>query len=166
MRVPGWHRAALHARRAAPHHSRLRHAGRLVAHLLPQHSHVRAAQGESHASRDAEEVLKEPARSRTHPRNHRRKPGGRGGDARDGKRPAKNCTEECLSRKTAADEHGGTGHLCIMKGVKKQHLPEKVCVTCGRPFAWRKKWVRVWDQVKFCSDRCRMNKPAQRPTTR
>ncbi len=50
-----------------------------------------------------------------------------------------------------------------MKGVKKQHLPEKVCITCGRPFAWRKKWERVWDEVKFCSDRCRMAKPAQAP---
>ncbi len=45
-----------------------------------------------------------------------------------------------------------------MKGVKKQHLPEKPCVTCGRPFTWRKKWERVWDDVKYCSDRCRMKK--------
>ena len=45
-----------------------------------------------------------------------------------------------------------------MKGVKKQHLPEKVCIACGRPFTWRKKWERVWDEVKFCSDRCRMLK--------
>lgn len=51
-----------------------------------------------------------------------------------------------------------------MKGVKKQHLPEKVCVTCGRPFAWRKKWERVWDEVKFCSDRCRIKKPGQLPS--
>lgn len=48
-----------------------------------------------------------------------------------------------------------------MKGVTKQHLPEKVCVTCGRPFTWRKKWERVWDEVKFCSDRCRMRKPKE-----
>ena len=45
-----------------------------------------------------------------------------------------------------------------MKGVKKQHLPSKLCATCGRPFTWRKKWERVWEQVKFCSDRCRMQK--------
>ena len=45
-----------------------------------------------------------------------------------------------------------------MKGVKKQHLPEKLCATFRRPFTWRKKWERVWDEVKFCSDRCRMNK--------
>ncbi|NDF59926.1 MAG: DUF2256 domain-containing protein, partial [Crocinitomicaceae bacterium] len=25
-----------------------------------------------------------------------------------------------------------------MKGVKKQHLPEKICLNCGRPFTWRK----------------------------
>jgi len=47
-----------------------------------------------------------------------------------------------------------------MKNVKKQHLPEKLCVSCGRPFTWRKKWERVWDEVKYCSDRCRMNKPS------
>jgi hypothetical protein len=42
-----------------------------------------------------------------------------------------------------------------MKGVKKQHLPQKICVVCGRPFAWRKKWAAVWDEVKYCSDACR-----------
>ena len=42
-----------------------------------------------------------------------------------------------------------------MKGVKKQNLPEKICPVCQRPFAWRKKWAKVWDEVKYCSDRCR-----------
>jgi hypothetical protein len=42
-----------------------------------------------------------------------------------------------------------------MRGIKKQHLPEKTCAACGRSFTWRKKWERVWDEVKFCSDRCR-----------
>lgn len=41
------------------------------------------------------------------------------------------------------------------KGVKKENLPEKVCLRCGRPFTWRKKWEKVWDAVKYCSDRCR-----------
>jgi hypothetical protein len=53
-----------------------------------------------------------------------------------------------------------------MKGVGKQHLPDKVCVTCGRPFAWRKKWERFWQEVKFCGDRCRMNRPAQSLATK
>jgi hypothetical protein len=39
---------------------------------------------------------------------------------------------------------------------KKLNLPTKICVACARPFAWRKKWERDWEQVKFCSDRCRM----------
>lgn len=42
-----------------------------------------------------------------------------------------------------------------MKGVKKQNLPEKICPVCQRPFVWRKKWAKVWDEVKYCSDRCR-----------
>jgi hypothetical protein len=38
---------------------------------------------------------------------------------------------------------------------KKLHLPEKICLHCGRPYAWRKKWERSWDEVKYCSERCR-----------
>jgi hypothetical protein len=41
---------------------------------------------------------------------------------------------------------------------KKDGLPEKICVTCGRPFAWRKKWAKVWEEVKYCSDKCRMGR--------
>ncbi|MEM6649988.1 MAG: DUF2256 domain-containing protein [Pseudomonadota bacterium] len=42
------------------------------------------------------------------------------------------------------------------KTVAKANLPQKNCVVCGRPFTWRKKWASVWDEVKYCSDRCRM----------
>lgn len=38
-------------------------------------------------------------------------------------------------------------------------LPEKLCASCGRPFAWRKKWADCWEEVKYCSDRCRRHKP-------
>lgn len=34
-------------------------------------------------------------------------------------------------------------------------LPSRICVSCGRSFAWRKKWERDWAQVKFCSNACR-----------
>ncbi len=37
----------------------------------------------------------------------------------------------------------------------KKPLPEKICVVCSRGFAWRKKWEKVWDEVKYCSKRCR-----------
>jgi hypothetical protein len=40
----------------------------------------------------------------------------------------------------------------------KSNLPSKMCVTCGRPFEWRKMWERCWDEVKYCSDRCRGNR--------
>ena len=42
--------------------------------------------------------------------------------------------------------------------IKKENLPSKVCIICQRPFSWRKKWEKVWDEVKFCSDKCRRNK--------
>ncbi|RUO37281.1 DUF2256 domain-containing protein [Aliidiomarina shirensis] len=42
--------------------------------------------------------------------------------------------------------------------MKKQHLPSKMCVACQRPFAWRKKWAKVWDEVRYCSERCRRNR--------
>ncbi|MFY7965576.1 MAG: DUF2256 domain-containing protein [Chitinophagaceae bacterium] len=45
-----------------------------------------------------------------------------------------------------------------MKQIKKQHLPSKICIVCNKPFSWRKKWEKVWDEVKYCSDKCRMNK--------
>ncbi|MBL9145154.1 MAG: DUF2256 domain-containing protein [Verrucomicrobiaceae bacterium] len=45
--------------------------------------------------------------------------------------------------------------LPAMHGVKKQHLPTKICPACQRPFAWRKKWERDWENVKFCSERCK-----------
>lgn len=42
--------------------------------------------------------------------------------------------------------------------MKKQHLPTKICSTCKKPFTWRKKWAKVWEEVKYCSERCRRNK--------
>ncbi|MFZ6863734.1 DUF2256 domain-containing protein [Undibacterium sp. Ji67W] len=38
---------------------------------------------------------------------------------------------------------------------KKADLPTKLCPSCLRPFAWRKKWEKVWNEVKYCSERCR-----------
>ena len=42
--------------------------------------------------------------------------------------------------------------------TEKKPKPEKTCAVCGRPFAWRKKWAKDWDNVKYCSDRCRAAK--------
>jgi hypothetical protein len=40
--------------------------------------------------------------------------------------------------------------------------PTRTCAHCGRPFEWRKKWERDWEQVKFCSDACRRGKVPRR----
>lgn len=38
---------------------------------------------------------------------------------------------------------------------RKGDLPQKPCAACGRPFAWRRKWARVWAEVRYCSEACR-----------
>jgi hypothetical protein len=40
--------------------------------------------------------------------------------------------------------------------------PSKTCPVCQRPFAWRRKWERDWDAVKYCSDACRKGTPRGR----
>ena len=52
--------------------------------------------------------------------------------------------------------------------VRKGYLPTKPCACCGRPFAWRRKWAKDWNEVRYCSDRCRTQarrdgKAASRP---
>ena len=47
-----------------------------------------------------------------------------------------------------------------MRSVKKQHLPSKICPVCQRPFSWRKKWADQWDQIRYCSQRCRRRRSA------
>ena len=42
--------------------------------------------------------------------------------------------------------------------IKKENLPSKICLICERPFRWRKKWQKVWDEVKYCSEKCRKNR--------
>ena len=36
----------------------------------------------------------------------------------------------------------------------KINLPTKLCIVCQRSFAWRKKWQRDWENVKYCSKKC------------
>jgi hypothetical protein len=44
------------------------------------------------------------------------------------------------------------------KQFKKANLPSKICIKCNRPFSWRKKWERSWEEVKFCSEGCKKAK--------
>lgn len=45
------------------------------------------------------------------------------------------------------------------KGVARKDLPQKICLTCGRAFVWRKKWARDWSEVRYCSAKCRAAAP-------
>ncbi|WP_216914278.1 MULTISPECIES: DUF2256 domain-containing protein [unclassified Synechococcus] len=41
--------------------------------------------------------------------------------------------------------------------------PTKTCPVCGRPFQWRRKWKQVWEEVRYCSERCRRHRNRARP---
>jgi hypothetical protein len=38
---------------------------------------------------------------------------------------------------------------------KKLLQPKKICEHCQLSFCWRRKWARDWDNVKYCSVRCK-----------
>ncbi|MBE67222.1 MAG: hypothetical protein CL864_02005 [Cyanobium sp. SAT1300] len=42
--------------------------------------------------------------------------------------------------------------------MSKTQRPTKVCPVCQRPFEWRKTWKKCWDEVVYCSERCRRRK--------
>jgi len=44
-----------------------------------------------------------------------------------------------------------------MSSMARTHnpRPSKICPVCQRPFTWRKKWQDCWQEVKYCSERCR-----------
>lgn len=58
------------------------------------------------------------------------------------------------SKAGSSHKYSQTTNLKMPRGIKKENLPVKTCVTCGRPFTWRKKWERVWDEVTTCSKSC------------
>ncbi|MGB0739614.1 MAG: DUF2256 domain-containing protein [Planctomycetaceae bacterium] len=41
---------------------------------------------------------------------------------------------------------------------QRDQLPQKICTHCGLPFRWRKRWARNWDEIRYCSERCRRNR--------
>jgi hypothetical protein len=52
----------------------------------------------------------------------------------------------------------------MAKMRRKGDLPQKDCAVCGRPIVWRKKWADVWDEVRYCSERCRRNRKSAADT--
>eukprot|EP00751_Fragilariopsis_kerguelensis_P045758 CAMPEP_0170994960 /NCGR_PEP_ID=MMETSP0736-20130129/11285_1 /TAXON_ID=186038 /ORGANISM="Fragilariopsis kerguelensis, Strain L26-C5" /LENGTH=236 /DNA_ID=CAMNT_0011420979 /DNA_START=491 /DNA_END=1201 /DNA_ORIENTATION=+ len=51
------------------------------------------------------------------------------------------------------------------KTIAKSDLPSKVCLVCERPFTWRKKWERNWDEVTTCSKSCNAKRKSKNKTT-
>ena len=39
--------------------------------------------------------------------------------------------------------------------LTKNGFAPKTCQSCGLPFEWRKKWAKNWDQVRYCSEKCK-----------
>lgn len=33
--------------------------------------------------------------------------------------------------------------------------PRKICQNCGREFEFRSKWKECWDDIRYCSEKCR-----------
>ena len=49
-------------------------------------------------------------------------------------------------------------YYVIDRGVKKQ---AKDCIVCGKVITWRKKWKNNFEEVKYCSEKCKL-KPKER----
>ncbi|MFY8106978.1 MAG: DUF2256 domain-containing protein [Elstera sp.] len=64
-----------------------------------------------------------------------------------------------LGLQTLSPAYGHWGSVSEPMAHKKLTLPSKICAACQRPFVWRKKWERDWEQVRYCSDRCRSAGP-------
>ena len=47
---------------------------------------------------------------------------------------------------------------CGAAGRAGMTTPPKPCVACGRTVTWRAAWAANWDEVRYCSDRCRRRK--------
>lgn len=41
----------------------------------------------------------------------------------------------------------------------KSALPSKPCAACGRPMSWRRRWAKVWEELRYCSEACRRARP-------
>ncbi|MET0329760.1 MAG: DUF2256 domain-containing protein [Luteimonas sp.] len=42
-------------------------------------------------------------------------------------------------------------------------MPSRPCAMCGRTMTWRKAWEKTWDEVRYCSERCRRKRRAATP---
>ena len=48
--------------------------------------------------------------------------------------------------------------MAAHKARNPHNVPTKICPSCNREFTWRKKWEKDWDNVLYCSKKCRSGK--------
>lgn len=52
----------------------------------------------------------------------------------------------------------GSGSVTSHFFIFSIKMKSKICLNCGREMEYRKSWARNWEQVKYCSDKCRREK--------
>jgi hypothetical protein len=55
----------------------------------------------------------------------------------------------------SAGQRSARHHGRVGRAQRAASDTDKVCVVCGRHIAWRAKWARDWEQVRYCSAACR-----------
>jgi hypothetical protein len=40
-------------------------------------------------------------------------------------------------------------------GKKPADRASKICPVCQKSFTWRKKWAKDWENVIYCSEKCK-----------
>jgi hypothetical protein len=48
------------------------------------------------------------------------------------------------------------------QNAQKIRFTDETMLHLWPPFTWRKKWEKTWDEVRFCSQKCRSQKNAIR----
>jgi hypothetical protein len=43
-------------------------------------------------------------------------------------------------------------------GKKPADRASKICPVCQKSFTWRKKWAKDWENVIYCSERCKKSR--------
>ena len=65
--------------------------------------------------------------------------------------------------KTCLEPHFKFNSTHPMTGFYRDGYCRTDAMDAGRPFTWRKKWEKVWNEVRYCSDRCKTHRAKTRP---
>lgn len=63
-----------------------------------------------------------------------------------------------MARQAATGRQSVNGRGAVRRSgrhPRREDLPSRYCTVCARRLEWRRKWAACWDQVRYCSERCR-----------